>query len=208
MSRRAASLLVLVVSLGVLGGCASRTWRMEGVGPNGELGREVRYVLESDAGNEGSVTVAARGRARDQIDGRSTDTLRVWMTLDNASDDPISVPSERLIAKDDQGRQLVRLSALAPGPPASDIVIGPRQRATVELLYDLGAPNALPSTGSLTIDWTYRFRGKEIGHSTRFLPVRYYAAPPAYQVGFGYGYGPGFGPWSWGGGGFYSSYCW
>jgi len=196
-------LLTLLVAAFLASGCASRSYRFDGVGPEGTRGRQVRYVLESGAGNEGSITLAARGRAYEEVGGRETDTVRVRVTLDNASDDALVVPLEGVELRDDEGRTWQRMDdPLADGTPGSAIEAAPRSRISVDLLYDAGAPGTLRTTGSVQLGWGYRFRGQDTRHSTRFLPVRREYGRVSWSLGFGYGhggwYGPHWGPsWRW-----------
>jgi hypothetical protein len=81
------------------------------------------------------------------------------------------------------------MSHLPDGAPSErTFSVAPRERTTIEMYYDTGAPGALRTTGSVTLDWSYRFRGQETRHQTRFLPVRYETRPAVvYRVGYYYG---------------------
>ncbi len=190
------ALLLLIPIL--LPGCASSHVFMEGVGPDGRTAPEVRHVLQSAAGNEGSVTVRLHGTRGGGIDGRLTDLLHIQLTVDNASADPVELPLAALLVTDDTQHALARIQATLPaGSPAEAALVGPHTRATADLLYDVGAPGALRTTGSILIEWTYRFRGQEARHTTRFLPVRYahhhHVATTSWYVGPVW-YGPA---WCW-----------
>jgi len=188
----------------LLAGCASRTYRFDGVGADGSRGREIRYVLASDDGNEGSITLEARGRAYDRLGERETDTLRVTIVLDNASDDDIEVPIDGLALTDDEGRTWHRVQVIGMGDaPAPSPLVAPAQaRTSYQLLYDAGAPGSLRTTGSVILGWSYRFRGQTTGHESRFLPVRierrtYWSSGFFYGDG-GYRGGLYWGPaWGW-----------
>lgn len=197
--------LLLICSVTLVSGCSMSTVRFDGVGPDGTTGREVRYVLESDAGNEGSVTVSAKARRRDEVSGRETDTMRFRITVDNASTDPMHVPLAKISVRDDAGRQWRQVSVAAPeGSGTDDLVAPPQARTSIDLLYDAGAPDTLKTTGSVTLDWGYRFREQETTHATRFLPVQFRRSHVTWSTGFWYGWGHhhhyygGFGPsWCW-----------
>jgi len=194
-----ASLLLLS---GFLCGCSStRTVWLEGVAADGRTAKDVRYALQSEDGSEGSITVLAAGY-RDSGDSvRPTDQVVFQLVIDNASSDPITVPLDATTAFDDEQRGFARIESAfvrAPEgtPPERTYTVAPRERATLDLSFDLGAAGALRTTGSITLDWAYRFRGQETRHRTRFLPVRYVRAAPVYRVGYVHGYSYyGAGPW-------------
>lgn len=197
--KRLANLFLLLPLVFLAPGCAtSRSFVFEGVGEDGRAAPDVRYVLSSTAGNEGSVTLDARGRAFDIVDGRETDTVSVRLTVDNASTDPLDIPLDALVLTDDQNRVLKRLEMDLPKAPvggdsARTLRIDPSTRTTLDFLYDLGASGVLRSTGSVSFDWRYLFRGQSVQHRTRFLPVRYYRSTYVRPYASFY-YGP--------------SYCW
>ena len=200
---------IILCCAALLTGCASRSYRFDGVGADGSTGREIRYVLESEAGNEGSITVQARGRAHARLDDRETDTLRVMFVLDNASDDSLEIPLEKVTLTDDEGRGWRRARVAGPfesegeGPPQA-LLAPSHARTSYELLFDAGAPGSLKTTGSVTLGWSYRFRGQSTDHKSRFLPVRierrgywsggvYFGAFPPFSR-WGYSWGTPFGP--------------
>lgn len=167
-----------------------RTYRFDGVGADGSTAPEVRYVLESEDGREGTITIRMKGKTYDQLGERETDTVRVIVTLDNASGDAVEVPIDGLVLSDDEGRKWNRVTVLVPeGASEAAMVAGARQRLSYEVLYDAGAPGALKTTGSVTFDWRYRFRGQETRHQSRFLPVRIERRSVYWSGGFWYGHG-------------------
>ena len=178
-----------MILLPLLAGCATRTYRFDGVGADGSTGREVRYVLESEDGPEGVITLRVKGKAHDRLGERETDTVRVVVTLDNGSEDAVEIPLDGLVLSDDAGRKWNRVATSVPeGASETTMIAGARQRLSYELLYDAGAPGALKTTGSVTCDWTYRFRGQETSHQSRFLPVRDERRSAYWSGGFWYGH--------------------
>ena len=181
--------LPFVILLSLLAGCSMRTYRFDGVGADGSTVREVRHVLESDAGREGAITISMGGKTHDKVGDRETDTVRVTVVLDNASEDTVELPLEGLTLKDDEGRAWNRVSVSFPaGASETTMAAGAHQRASYEVLYDAGAPGALKTTGSVTLDWGYRFRGQETRHQSRFLPVRIERRPVFFPGGVLYGH--------------------
>ena len=188
---------LLTLVLASLAGCASGPNQFDAVTAEGVRGRQARYVLESTAGNEGSITIEAQGEPLAAVDGRTTDTMRFTLTADNASDDAIVIYPAELGAIDDQGRKLLQVAAfLPPGSPAGIFRIEPRTRTSMEVVFDTGAPNTLETTGSIAFQWEYEYQGADRAHETRFLPTRVYRRDvyyPAWSFGVGYGrgyYGP------------------
>ncbi len=183
-------LLPILILLPLLAGCATRSYRFDGVGADGSTGREVRYVLESESGQEGAITIRIKGRAYDKVGERETDTVRIVVVLDNMSDDAVEIPLDGVALKDDEGRTWNRVSVAAPADAPPTMMVGvARERTSYELLYDSGGPGALNTTGSVTFDWAYRFRGQETRHQSRFLPVRIERSHVYWSGGFWYGYG-------------------
>lgn len=182
--------MTVALAATLAGGCATSAVHFEGAGGDGRLAPEVRYVLESDEGNEGSVTVHVHGWQHVDLDGRSTDTLRCFLTIDNASPDPLTLPLDLVSVRDDQQRRFRKVESVMDREPAGaapdrTFTVGPRERTTVEALFDAGAPGALRTTGSIFVDWAYRFRGQETRHETRFLPIRiHHHTHVVYHSGF------------------------
>lgn len=205
-------MMILCCAL-LLTGCASRSYRFEGVGADGRTGREIRHVLTSEAGDEGVITLEARGRAYTEVAGRETDTIRMTLVLDNRSEDAIEVPLDQLALVDDEGRQWRRAEIAGAdlvgpdGGPPQVLVAPAKARTSFEVLYDAGAPGSLRTTGSVTLGWSYRFRGQTTSHESRFLPVRVQRTT-YWGGGLYYGGRWGWGPrWGWGGG-FGPAWCW
>ncbi len=172
----------------VLVGCSSssQAW-FEGVGPEGSTAPEVRYTLQSAQGVEGAVTVELTGIRNDELDGRNTDTARVRLTVDNRSDAAIEIPLAHLALEDDEQRRYQRIESNLPAGSSTDFALVPaRVRSSLEILFDAGGPRVLRTTGSLSLIWSYRFRGEETPHRTRFLPVRYRVAT-VYRTSLYYG---------------------
>ncbi|NRA94956.1 MAG: hypothetical protein HRU14_01980 [Planctomycetes bacterium] len=106
--------LPIMILLPLLAGCATRTYRFDGVGADGSTGREVRYVLESEDGPEGVITLRVKGKAHDRLGERETDTVRVVVTLDNGSEDAVEIPLDGLVLSDDAGRKWNRVATSVP----------------------------------------------------------------------------------------------
>ena len=166
--------LILLFAGLLLAGCATRTHRFDGIGADGTPGREVRYILESEDGREGLITLRMSGKAHDRIDGRETDVVRLTVVVDNyAHDGPVELPLEGAKLMDDQGREWQSLSVIRPPGSTGDVAsVAGSRRESFTFVYDAGAAGALRPTGSLTFDWSYRVRGAVVEHATRFLPVR------------------------------------
>jgi hypothetical protein len=187
--------IVVVICGLALTGCASRGYRFDGVGGDGSLVPAVSYILESEDGREGTVVVSAHGRAYEEVEeGWETDVVRIRIVLDNLSHDPLAVPLDDVLVFDDEGRAWGLLRTTGPQGVETDLHGPPGTRSTYDLLFDGGAPGALRTTGSISLDWAYRFRGIVIRHRTRFLPVRVERSSVVWGTGFWYGYHPG---WCW-----------
>lgn len=166
--------LIPVLLALLLAGCGTPAMRFEAVGPGGDLGSRARYRLEAPEGAVGSITISARGRVEDEVEGRSTDTVRFEIVVDNGSDAPLHLDLEGLEARDDRDRRLPRLRLyLPPDSGEKQLTVPPGTRTSVDLLVDAGGPDTLRTTGSITLQWSYSLRGKKVSHRTRFLPIRY-----------------------------------
>lgn len=191
--------LILVALL--LGGCASRTVSLAAVAGDGDLASRGAYILESAEGREGSVQVTARGERDIEFGGRSVDAVRFVLAVDNSSDDPLGLPLRGMSAVDDTGHRLPLLATFLPPDSSGDPAVVPgRTRTSMEVLFECGSPGTLRTLGSVSLEWSYEFRGASIPHQTRFLPFRYVQQPAAFHYGFGFGYGSRFGfgrfgPW-------------
>ena len=184
------NIFILLLSALVLSACASRTRSFAAVDAEGELNSRASYVLESTEGREGAVTVKAYSERDVDFDGREVDTVRFQFAIDNASSDRLDLPLAEMRCVDDTGRQLTILTAYLPPDGDPDIFqVAPNSKTSVELLFDAGGPDSLATLGSVTLDWSYRFREASIPHKTRFLPIRYVSRPSYYYPSYGFGFG-------------------
>ncbi len=182
----ALSLLAVVVSFC---GCASEGVRLSAVGPDNQLWPQARYALNAEGVKEASVIVEGWGRFDDRVDGRSTDTVRFRLTVENSSEDAVAIPLDRLSAQDDLGHRYIHVSDFLPGDQhAPTFLVQPGQRTSFESTFDTGAPGNLDVTGAISLAWGYSYRGAAIDHTTRFIPVRYVYRPEPVYFGVGFGY--------------------
>ncbi len=171
--------------------CASEGVRFDAVGPDNQLAPQARYLLSADRVREATVIVESWGRMWDQVNGRDTDTVRFRLTVENPSEDAVSIPLDRLSAGDDQGHRYLRAGDFLPGDQSPPMFVVPAgQRTSFETTFDAGAPGVLNTTGAVNLGWSYSYRGQAVEHSTRFLPVRYVRYVEHHYVGFGFTYWP------------------
>lgn len=192
MFRRIPILCVLLLGALLLPSCAVRSVSFSGVSSVGEASEKVRYTLESDDGVEGSIVLDVIGHRTDGAKDRPTDEVEVVVTIDNLSEDPIQFPTAEAELRDDAGRIYTLVATESP-PIAGEgptIVLEPARRLTFSLVYDTGGEDVLETTGSVTLDWKYRFRGQETHHQTRFIPSRRTRVVHHYhRTSFGFGFG-------------------
>ncbi|HMS17720.1 MAG TPA: hypothetical protein PKA37_12825 [Planctomycetota bacterium] len=170
----AKSPLIFLVVLAV-SSCSSSPRRFDAVGDGGELGGEARVVLRSETAEEGSIRVDAVGRPAETVDGVDTDAIALRFVVENNSSDVIALELSKIGLTDDAGshwRFYGMLGTRDGESQAGQIVIEPRSRRTVELLFEGGALGVLRSTGSVRAEWSYAFRGRSFSHQHRFLPRR------------------------------------
>jgi hypothetical protein len=178
--------------------CAGPSYvAMEGVGPAGELAPQVRHALQSQDGLEGLVTISLHGVRDDLVDGVPADTVRASLFIENRSSDPIFVPVSGIRLHDDQQREVRRVEVSLPGGSSAETAtLAPGAADSIQSLFQAGPPGTLRTTGSLSLEWSYVFRGQETRHRSRFLPVRWRTRVVRYH------YGPYFHPW------YGPAWCW
>lgn len=196
MNRTKPYLLLAMTSL-ALAACATSNRPFEGVGPDGETGGTVRYRLSAEGRDEGTIALTARGERNREHEGLKTDVFEVSLTVDNLSADDIRLPLDAIEARDDAGRtwavsELYTPDTVGEGPL---LVVPAGQRMTLSAVFDSGASGALATTGSVTLGWKYRFRGKDFDKRTRFIPAPRTVYRDTHHVHFGVGYRHGY--WLW-----------
>lgn len=187
-----ACLLILMPVL--LAACANYDVRLDPVGPGGRLGREARFSISNDEEGELAwITLRAHGRRREKIGRIQTDVVWFNFVIDNESEDPVEMPIQEFKAFDDLGREYRLLDTSLPPDGASVLVVPQGPPLQAQLTFDTGGYDRLLSTGSVSLEWSYRYRGRKVKHRTRFLPiryVRYYAPAYAWPE-------PWYGPYYW-----------